>query len=93
MEGAAGNNHLETLRWLRFNRSEGWTIRATAAAARRGHLTALAYLLLGGKAERVERFADGFGGFGGFNVGGEQKNASCNNIGTFFGFFSVALEL
>lgn len=85
MKGAAENNHLKTLEWLRFNRSEGWTIRAAAAAARKGHLTALAYLLLGDKSERIGRYADGFGGF---NIGGkQQKNASCNEIGTFFVFF------
>lgn len=63
MDNAAENNHLKTLEWLRGNRSEGWTIRAANAAARNGHLSALAYLLLGTKHETVDRYLGG-GEFG-----------------------------
>lgn len=63
MDAASENNHLETLQWLRHNRSEGWTMRAATAAARSGHLCALAYLLLGKKHEIIDGYMDG-GEFG-----------------------------
>lgn len=63
MDKAAENNHLETLQWLRSNRAEGWTLRAANAAARHGHLCALAFLLLGKKHDRVDDYIDG-GEFG-----------------------------
>lgn len=63
MDNAAENNHLETLQWLRRNRTEGWTLRAATAAARNGHLCGLAYLLLGKKHETIDGYIDG-GEFG-----------------------------
>eukprot|EP00752_Nemacystus_decipiens_P018537 g16620.t1 len=64
MDGAAEHNRLPTLEWLRQNRVEGWTLRRGAqAAARNGNLTALSYLLLGGKEDAVQGYDDGFGGF------------------------------
>ena len=44
MNNAAKNGHLETVKWLHFNRSEGCTIGAMDWAAAGGHLEFIKWL-------------------------------------------------
>eukprot|EP00903_Cladosiphon_okamuranus_P013856 g12893.t1 len=75
MDGAAEHNRLQTLEWLRQNRDEGWTLRYGAqAAARNGNLTALSYLLLGGKDDAMQGYDDGFGGLAALSAAGSTSD-------------------